>query len=396
MHILSVAQLNGYLKEVFETDELLQNVWIHGEVSNRSLSPAGHLYFTLKDGQSQIRCVAFRGQIARTGLRIPCNGDAVLAHGRVSIYEVQGVYQLAHDLLQPAGTGLLHRQFEELRARLEAEGLFDETRKRPLPAFPKIIGVVTSPTGAVIRDIISVLRRRYPLAELILAPATVQGDGAAASICQALRALNDWTDVDVIIVARGGGSLEELWPFNEESVARAIYASRVPVVSAIGHETDYTIADFVADLRAPTPSAAAELVSRDYRECQAQVRRWQERLVAIVLGQIQDNRHRLERVEASLKRASPGNALRQSRQRIDDLARMALRSVDSLLTLNRERISGLEMRLSALNPTAVLRRGYSICWHENTGRVVSQVAQVASGDALQVQVSDGVFGARAE
>lgn len=391
MNVFSVAQLNSYLRELLETDEVMQSVWVHGEVSNCSLSPAGHLYFTLKDSQSQVRCVAFRGQIARTGLLVPSNGQAVLAHGHVSVYEVQGVYQLYVDLIQPEGTGQLRLQFEELRARLEAEGLFDQARKRALPAFPKCIGVVTSPTGAVIRDIISVMQRRYPLAELIVSPAIVQGDGAAASICQALQALNEWTDADVIIIARGGGSLEELWPFNEERVARAIYASRAPVVSGVGHETDYTIADLVADVRAPTPSAAAEIISPDCRECQSRVHQWQRQLQGLAQGQIQDRRARLERVAADLQRASPIDSLNRYRQRVDDLARIAVHYVSNELTLRHERMKGLEMRLSALNPGAVLQRGYSICWHQTTGRVVSTIAQVQNGDPLRIQVSDGVF-----
>lgn len=396
MYVFSVAQLNGYLKELLECDPVLQSVWVQGEVSNCSLSPAGHLYFTLKDSRSQIRCVAFRSQIGRRGLRVPNNGEAVVVHGRVSIYEVQGSYQLYVDLIQPEGVGLLHLRFEELRARLEAEGLFDPARKRPLPAFPKRVGVVTSPTGAVIRDIISILQRRYPLAELVLAPANVQGDGAADSICLALQALNECGEVDVIIVARGGGSLEELWAFNEERVARAIYASKVPVVSGVGHETDYTIADLAADVRAPTPSAAAELVSPDCRECEAQVRRCQEQLIGLALAQVEDRRAGLERAVANLRRASPANTLARSRQRVDDLARTAAYSVRSLLALHRERVNGQEMRLGSLNPMAVLRRGYSICWHQASGRIITSISHVSSRDALRLQVSDGSFTATAD
>lgn len=396
MYVLSVGQLNTYLKELFETDEMLQDVWIQGEVSNCSFSPAGHLYFTLKDGQSQIRCVAFRGQVGRAGLQAPTRGQAVLAHGRVSIYEAQGQYQLYVDLLQPQGTGLLHLQFELLRARLEAEGLFDSARKRSLPAFPKRVGVVTSPTGAVIRDIISVLRRRYPLAEMILAPTVVQGDEAASSICLALQALNEWNEVDVIIVARGGGSLEDLWPFNEEKVARAIYASRVPVVSGVGHETDHTIADLVADVRAPTPSAAAEIISPDYRECQAQTQRWREQLVDIVQEQTEQHREQVERLLTRLQHKSPAAGLARSRQRIDDLARIAVGSVENQLALHREQINSQVMRLGSLNPMAVLARGYSICRHQDTGQLIRTVSDVNSGDPLSLWVSDGVFTARAD
>jgi exodeoxyribonuclease VII large subunit len=396
LNILTVAQLNGYLKELFEIDPILQSIWLHGEVSNRTLSSAGHLYFTLKDGAAQIRCVAFKGQISRTNLLIPDNGDAIFAHGRISIYEAQGAYQLYVDVIQPEGTGALHLQFEELRARLEAEGLFETARKRPLPSFPKRIGVVTSPTGAAIRDIISILGRRYPLGELIVAPATVQGDGAAESVCQGIAALNDWADVDVIIVARGGGSLEELWAFNEEPVARAIYASRIPIVSGVGHETDVTIADLVADLRAPTPSAAAELISPDLQDYQAQVETWNNELADLVNDQIEAFRYQTSTLEARLYRSSPSRNLALSRQRVDDYARLAASALSNQLRLYRERVNGQELRLGSLSPLAVLQRGYSICWNERTGQIVSTVNQANSGDALRIRVSDGSFEANVD
>ena len=396
LNLLSVSQLNTYLKELFEVDPLLQSVWIQGEVSNCTLSSAGHLYFTLKDDQSQLRCVAFRGQIARYHLKIPNNGDAILAHGRVGIYEATGAYQLYVDLVQPEGTGALQLQFEEVRARLEAEGLFDESRKRPLPAFPQRIGVVTSPTGAVINDIINVLTRRYPLAEIILAPAQVQGNGAADTICDAIAALNERTDIDVIVVARGGGSIEDLWPFNEETVARAIYASRVPVVSGVGHETDFTIADMVADRRAPTPSAAAELISPDIAELSAQVAGWRSDLIDLMRSHIEGRREGLGYIKAALQHASPATTVANWRQRVEGLTELATLTLHNRLALERERLSGQHMRLASLNPLAVLQRGYSICWHQETKRIVSSTNQVAVGDHLLVRVSDGSFDARAE
>src|SRR6476469_10132580 len=264
MYILTVSQLNTYLREALEADEILQDLWVEGEVSNLSRPASGHWYFTLKEGEAQIRAACWKSYVARIPLP-PTNGDAVLAHGRVSFYEAGGQLQLYVDMIRPAGVGLLYARFEELKARLDAEGLFDLSRKRELPALPTRIGIVTSPTGAALQDMLKVLRRRYPLAEIVLAACQVQGAGAAETVVEALYALYE-QNVDVIIVARGGGSVEDLWTFNEEIVARAAFASPVPLISGVGHETDTTIIDYVADLRAPTPSAAAELVAPDIAE----------------------------------------------------------------------------------------------------------------------------------
>src|SRR3990170_3714685 len=264
----SVSRLARYLKDLLDSDLALSNLWVEGEVSNLSRSSAGHLYFTLKDEEAQLRCVMFRR--ASGGAPVE-NGTQVLAHGNVSFYEVRGDLQLVVDSVQPAGVGPWQAEFERLKEKLEAEGLFDPARKRPLPRFPRRVGVVTSPAGAAFHDICHVIGRRWPLAEVVLAPTAVQGPEAAAGICEAVRLLNQEEGIDVVIVARGGGSLEELWPFNEETVARAIHGSRLPVVSGVGHETDYTIADYVADVRAPTPSAAAETAVPDRAEVARQV-----------------------------------------------------------------------------------------------------------------------------
>ena len=256
----TVAELTTYIRELFESNEQLQDVWVEGEVSNFSKASSGHLYFTLKDSAAQIKCVMWRSSVERQ-TTIPQNGDAVLVHGAVSVYEVNGVYQLYADRIRPLGVGNLYQQFEELKARLTDEGLFDEARKRPIPDFPHQIGVVTSPEAAAFQDVQNVLRRRYPLVEVILSPCQVQGEAAPAQIVRAIERLNQYSQVDVILVCRGGGSIEDLWAFNDERVARAMVASRIPVVSGVGHETDFTIADFAADLRAPTPSAAAELMT---------------------------------------------------------------------------------------------------------------------------------------
>jgi exodeoxyribonuclease VII large subunit len=389
VEIYTISAVTRYVKDLLEADPALQDLWLEGEVSNFVVSAAGHAYFTLKDAASQLRCVLFRSRLAALGGYRPANGTAVIAHGRLSLYEAQGSYQLYVDLLQPEGVGALHLQFELLRSRLEQEGLFDATRKRPLPRFPGRIGVVTSPTGAVLHDIVTVLRRRYPLAELVVAPTLVQGEAAAPRICEAIAALDEYGEVDVMIVARGGGSLEELWPFNEESVARAIYASRAPVVTGIGHETDYTIADWVADLRAPTPSAAAELVAPDWRECGSQVVVWARQLVALAAGRHDAARSATGNAEDLLRRFSPQALVDRRRQQADDLALRARTRLGHLLTIWRARVEGRALQLGSLDPDAVLGRGYSICRRD--GVTIRSVAQVGPGDAVAVRVSDGSF-----
>jgi len=394
VEIHTVGAVTRYLKELLEVDPLLRDLWVEGEISNYVVSAAGHAYFTLKDATSQLRCALFRGRLAAHGSYRPANGAAVIAHGRVSLYEAQGNYQLYVDLLQPEGVGALHLQFELLRSRLEREGLFDPTRKRPLPHFPRRIGVVTSATGAVLHDIITVLRRRYPLVELVLAATLVQGEAAAAQICAAIATLNDHGAVDLMIVARGGGSLEELWPFNEESVARAIYASHVPVVTGIGHETDYTIADLVADLRAPTPSAAAELVVPDWRECQAQVAAWDRQLALLATRRCEAARAAVQHAGQTLARLSPQAQVDRRRQQADDLALRAQAQLAHMLAIWRAKVEGRGLQLGSLDPSAVLGRGYSICWTKYG--VLRSVAQVSPGAAVTVQVGDGSIPTRVE
>ena len=389
-HYFTVSQINSYIKDLFEIDFVLQDLWIEGEVSNFSRSAAGHAYFTLKDEAASIRCVMWRSVVEQQ-LYLPQNGEAVVAHGRISVYEVQGTYQLYVDALQPAGLGILYLQFEALKKRLEAEGLFAPERKRPLPPFPRCLGVVTSPTGAAFRDILHVLGRRYPLVEVILSPTLVQGDQAPLQIVAALEALNKHTDAEAIIVARGGGSLEELWAFNDERVARAIYSSRLPVISGVGHETDFTIADFVADVRAPTPSAAAEMAVPDQGELEGTLDIRRNRLVALMGRQIVERRSVLESQERALSRLSPQAKIATHRQRIDDLTRAASASLAHQLTLRRERLHGHLLRLQSLSPFATLDRGYSITRQLRTGEIVRSVAQVAAGDRIETQVSDGRF-----
>lgn len=386
----TVSQLTGYIRRLFEDDAELCDVWVEGEVSNFGRPASGHCYFTLKDAGAQIPCVMWRN-VANAQSYLPVDGDMVLAHGKVSVYEQGGRYQLYVDEIRPAGLGNLYLEFERLKARLEAEGLFAPERKRPLPRFPRRIGIVTSPTTAALRDILNILRRRYPLAEVLLSPTPVQGDDAPPQIVAALEALNARGDVDVIIIARGGGSLEELWAFNDERVARAVAASRVPVICGVGHETDFSLADFSADVRAPTPSAAAELVAPDRAELRAQVAGLRMALGAALQAAIEARRWRLAEQVRALKHLSPQAQLAQARQRVDDLLARAGSAVRHSLTLRRERLGGLAGRLAGVSPLGTLERGYAIVRRRDTGAVVQSVAQVAPGDALGVRVTDGEF-----
>jgi len=389
---MTVGDLTRYIREMFEVDYRLQDVLVEGEVSGVTRPSSGHIYFTLKDAVSQIACVMWKSAAPMYGALL-VHGGQIVAHGKVSVYEPRGSYQLYVDRVQPKGLGDLHAQFELLKARLEAEGLFAPERRRPLPEFPRCIGVVTSPTGAVIRDICSILTRRWPLVEVILAPTPVQGQDAPPQIVAALDALYRRDDLDLIIVARGGGSLEDLWAFNDERVARKIANSPVPVVSGVGHETDFTIADFVADLRAPTPSAAAELTTPDRVELRAQVAAVQSELVAAVMDDVRDRRAALQSQARSLAHLSPQARLANLRQRADDLISQATSAVAHHLQLRRARLTGLAARLDALNPLAVLQRGYAVVRRD--GQLVRSVAQVARGDHLSVRVADGEFDAEA-
>lgn len=388
--VWSVSALTGYIRQVFEMDYRLQDVWLAGEVSNFTRAASGHVYFTLKDESAQIRCVMWRSTVARQPY-LPAHGDAILAHGAIGLYEAGGQYQLYVDAFRPLGRGDLHLEFERLKALLAAEGLFDLERKRPIPPYPRRLGLITSPNAAALRDVLHVLSRRYPLAEIILAPAAVQGDEAPPQLCAALEALNQLDGLDAILMVRGGGSLEELWAFNDERVARAIAASRYPVITGVGHETDFTIADFVADLRAPTPSAAAELAVPDREELQAQVQMLSERLALAFQGLIQEQRWQVEARAQALRHLSPLAHLLNLRQRLDDLNERAAAQMQHALALRRERLRGATMALSGLSPQATLERGYAIVRQVERDEVVRDAGQVAPGDRLEVQVRRGRF-----
>jgi len=391
----TVGELTQYIKDLLEFDPELQNVSLEGEVSNFSRAASGHLYFTLKDSEASIDCVMWRSAAARLTWE-PEQGMAALARGRVSLYPPRGRYQLYVDVLRPAGLGDLHARFEELCNRLRAEGLFDAERKRPLSPFPSVIGVVTSPQAAALRDILNVLQRRYPLVRVLLAPTLVQGDQAPAQIVSALQTLDARDDVDLILVVRGGGSLEELWAFNDERVARAIVACRHPVVSGVGHETDFTVADFVADLRAPTPSAAAELAVPDRHDLDRQIGAWVDRLDASMERRLDQMRRSLEQQQRAFQRLSPRARVDAHRQEVDDLTRRAGRAIANTLVLRRSALTGLGARLATLSPLATLERGYAIVRESDTGVVVRSVGQVSAGDLVSIRVQDGEFDAVAD
>lgn len=387
----TVSQITAYIKSLFITDDVLSDVWISGEVSNFKLATSGHCYLTLKDGDASIRSVIWRTAAARMAL--PRDGDAVMAHGYVSVYEGQGVYQFYIDHLEAAGAGRLWQEFERLRAQLAAEGLFDDARKRPIPTRPRQLGVVTSTNAAALRDILRTLAVRYPLVGVILAPTSVQGADAPPSICTALATLNRWSaerePLDAIIVARGGGSIEELWAFNDERVARAIAASAVPVVTGIGHETDFTIADFTADLRAPTPTGAATACTPDLGQVLPALADLEATARAAITQRLDRTRFAVEALVDRGRRVSPERRIATDRQRVDDLERRASLAMINAIHDGRMRLEGLRLQLEALDPARVLERGYAIVMRDQ--EIVSSIRQVAAGDALTVRVADGTF-----
>jgi exodeoxyribonuclease VII large subunit len=390
----TVSQLTGHIRRLIDEDPALGDVWLEGEVSNFNRASSGHCYFTLKDAGAQIRCVMWRDSAERQDY-LPTDGDLVLSHGHVGVYEVRGLYQLYVDQIRPAGLGALYQQFERLKARLEEEGLFAAERKRPLPRIPGRIGVVTSTEAAALRDILNVLSRRFPLAEVLISPTLVQGDAAPPQIVASIEALNQRDDVDVIIVARGGGSMEELWAFNDERVARAVAASRIPIVCGVGHETDFSLADFAADMRAPTPSAAAELVVPDQMELRAQLQKRGTTLAKALRTVVDERRWQLVEQARALKHLSPATQLRQARQRIDDLIERAEAAVEQGLNIRREKLGGLLGRLTGVGPIGTLKRGYAIVRRREDDAIVCSIEQVEPGDRLDIRVADGDFGAEA-
>ncbi len=384
--VLTVSAVNAYIRQKLEADFTLQDLWLEGEISNWKQAASGHIYFTLKDSQANMRCVIWRSQAAQLIYMPQQDGEAVLAHGRISVYEAGGNYQFYVDDLEPAGQGALYAEFERLKNRLAAEGLFDAELKRPLPEFPQRIGLATSPTGAALRDILNVLRRRYPIAQLILSPTPVQGDTAPPQIIAALEAIAN-QKVDVIILARGGGSLEDLWAFNDESLARAIAACPIPLITGVGHEVDFTITDFVADVRAPTPSAAAELATPDRLALERGLHDQQFALVNAAQHLVSTARIDLQNQQWALEQLAPQVQINNDRQNIDALVGRTQQALQHHFLLQRERVKTLAAQLETLNPEATLTRGYAIV--QKGPNVVTQTGQVSEGDDLTVKVSDG-------
>jgi exodeoxyribonuclease VII large subunit len=392
--VRSVSEITDLLQSLIEQQPHLQNVWVQGQISNYSRSSAGHIYFTLKDDRSQIQVVIFRSSAA--GLRfVPKDGEEVLVQGRLNLYPARGQYQINANKVEPLGIGALQRAFEELKQQLAAEGLFEVHHKKPLPEFPKKIGVVTSATGAAFQDICQQLRKRYPLAKVLLHPTLVQGDGAAEGIAQALQAMNQRDDIDVLIVGRGGGSIEDLWAFNEERVARAIFASAIPVVSAVGHETDFTIADMVADHRAPTPSAAIEHIVPDQDELLAQLDGYDAWLRRRINDQFDAHKTRLQDIETRLSPIRRKDAIYQLHQTVDALDTTCRTAVKRRLNDSERDLHTLAQRLNALSPLATLQRGYSIS-RKTDGAVLTSAEQVSIGDTVEIQLANGHLACRVE
>ena len=385
----SVSDLTRYIRDLFEMDYRLQEVQVEGEISNFVRARSGHLYFTLKDKDAQLKCVMWRSSAEKLRFR-PRDGDQISAEGRISVYEAGGAYQLYANRMTPAGRGNLALAFERLKAELAEEGLFNPEFKQPIPQFPRKIGIVTSADAAALRDILNVLRRRYPLVEVLIAPTLVQGTSAPPQIVRAIRWLDSRDDIDTIIVARGGGSIEDLWAFNNEDVARTVFNCQHPVISGVGHETDFTIVDFVADLRAPTPSAAAEVAVPDMGELQPYVRG----LGHVLQTNMQDKLEQLNWQVNSFKRMlgnlSPQNLVRNSEQRVDELSLRLDNAMRRHLDQQQNRLAVAHAQLAAVSPQATLARGYAIV-RDSTGAVVRSTTQVSADDGLFVQVADGQF-----
>ncbi len=384
--IATVTQLNNYIKALLDQTPVLRNVWIKGEISNLKLHSSGHIYLTLKDEGSVLRAVMFRSAAAGLAFR-PENGMKVLAGGRVSVYERDGGYQLYIESMEAEGQGNLYVRFELLKKKLEAEGLFSSARKKPIPKFPKTVGICTSPTGAAVRDIINVLRRRYPLARAVLYPCLVQGEGASASVVDAIQYFNRTRSADVLIVGRGGGSIEDLWAFNEEATARAVAASEIPIISAVGHETDFTICDFVADMRAPTPSAAAELAVPELAAIDRQLGECRSRLDSRLKEKLNASKRTLELLSQRSGITGFRRRLGELQMNVDRLQDRMTAGYKNMLERNKRQLGIEAGRLNALSPLSVLERGYSVAMAG--GRAVRRLEDVTTGDEIWTTVADG-------
>lgn len=384
--VLTVYELTKLVKEVLEGEPVLQGVFVEGEISNYYQHNSGHMYFTLKDEHSCLKCVMFRSSARKLDF-VPQNGEKVTALGNISVYPARGEYQLYVEDLRPAGPGKLYLEFERLKTRLEEEGLFAEEHKKPIPRIPSKVGVVTSPTGAAIRDILSVIKRRFSRVDVLISPALVQGKEAPASIISALRRLKERDDLDVVIIGRGGGSIEDLWAFNDEGLAREIFAFPIPVISAVGHERDFTISDFVADLRAPTPSAAAELVVASQEELNRKVRDLHTRLINYIQNNLSFFRQRLAYLENRRVLKHPEEQLYLQMQKVDELGQRLEKSIKYILERKREKFLAFTRHLDGLNPLAILNRGYSITYRD--AKRLKSAREVEPGDRIKTILPEG-------
>lgn len=392
-HVYSVSELTRNIKIILE--DSFPQIWLEGEVSNLSIPTSGHMYLTLKDETSQIRAVIFRNVASQIKFKLK-DGLKVVVFGHLTVYERSGQYQIIVEIVEPKGVGALQLAFEQLKEKLLKEGLFDEVKKKPLPVLPRTVGVVTSPTGAAIRDIIKVLRRRFANVEILLCPVKVQGEGSAEEIAAGIEQMNRLKNIDVLIVGRGGGSLEDLWAFNEEIVARAIYNSRIPVISAVGHEIDWTISDFVADKRAPTPSAAAEMVIPDKKEITIRIENNLSRLNSALFKIVDQAENRLRHLVSSYVFRQPLDLVLQYQQQVDDLLKQMNTRIAYLLTLKDEQIRSISARLESLSPLNVLSRGYSVSLKLPGRIVLRDVSGLKPGDRIETRLNKGKFYSRVE
>ena len=381
--IATVSQINNYIKKVIDANLILNDIWIKGEISNFKLHYSGHMYITLKDEGGVLKAVMFKSSAAGLAFK-PEDGMKVLARGRISVYEAGGAYQLYINEMIPDGVGELYIAYEQLKKRLEEEGLFAPEHKKPIPEYPERVGVITAATGAAVRDIINVITRRYPYAEIILYPSLVQGVGAAENICRALEFFNKTDMADVIIAGRGGGSIEDLWAFNEEIVARAIFASHIPVISAVGHETDFTIADFTADLRAPTPSAAAEIAVPSQLELVSRILVDRNRIINALKKRLENERKNL----SALKLKNPKERIEDEYLKLDNLTKQAEKNFHIKLISQRESLGNLAAKLDALSPLKVMKRGYAIPM-DSEGNVIKSAKKLKKGMDFDLKLSDG-------
>jgi exodeoxyribonuclease VII large subunit len=386
--IYSVSEITRHIKYLLEADDSLHEIWVRGEISNFVRHSSGHVYFTIKDENSQLPCVMFRTE-SQTLVFTPENGLKVVVYGEISVYESGGRYQFYVLQMQPEGLGALYLAYEQLKNRLQKEGLFDPAHKKPIPFLPQRIGIITSPTGAAIRDMLNVIQRRFPNVYILVYPVRVQGSEAPGEIVQAIKEMNEYQNFDVLIVGRGGGSIEDLWAFNDEGVARAIYDSQIPVISAVGHEVDYTIADFVADLRAPTPSAAAELVVKNKCDLAEQIQSLRTRLVNTGQSQLEKIRQQVVNFQDNIVFKRPADQIQQLRQRLDEImSRMAM-TLQHRLELLRGNFLSLTGKMNTLSPLATLSRGYSICFKLPEKVVVKEATQLRVKDKVEIKLSRG-------